>query len=162
MDIYTLQTPRAGPIIGIFCMKGRQRRPEQKIHKYNRLLGLHSLPVKPGKGGFDPLGVQILGKGRIPFFGGSTNPDPAMDQAAFVGLNTPGNYVPQNQGAGQDRKPLAGKYITPNYPADSYYRPADVTAHPCAFPHHHPAGNRQITPDITIDPGKTVGTKVAV
>jgi hypothetical protein len=37
VNFYTLQTAQAAPIIGIFCMKGAKT-PEQKFHKYNRLL----------------------------------------------------------------------------------------------------------------------------
>jgi hypothetical protein len=37
MNIYTVQTPKACPLIGIFCMN------MQKIHKCNRLLGQQHL-----------------------------------------------------------------------------------------------------------------------
>jgi hypothetical protein len=38
MNIYTLQTPKGAPLIGIFCIEVCRRQTEQKIHKYNRLL----------------------------------------------------------------------------------------------------------------------------
>jgi hypothetical protein len=41
MNIYTLQTPKVCPSIGIFCMN------MQKIHKCNRLLGVYPQHAVP-------------------------------------------------------------------------------------------------------------------
>ena len=100
------------------------------------------MPVKPGKGGFNPLGVRVLGHSRLPVFRGPAYPDPSVDKAALVGLNAPCNNIPQDQGAGQNGKPFAGKHIAPDYSANGYDGSTDVTAHPRGLPNHNPAGNR--------------------
>jgi hypothetical protein len=117
--------------------------------------------MENGQSRFNALRVMVFRRGFYPAFIGGTHCYPAVDKTAVIGLNTAGNYLPDNNRGGKNDKMVVRDYIAANNAAYGNISTGYIALYPGAFSDYYPAPRPYVSANTAVYAGKSPRFNIA-